>query len=151
MYSDLGFILLGFIAADRGGAPLAQLFHRIRSGINEPDPLTFDLTADQRDLAAPTRPLGDDPRRGRVLVGDVHDHYAFALGGVAGHAGLFGTAPSVGAFARAVLHNGLSAFGRLVLLSLPFFLVLSLAFGYCIFRLSSSRKDTDADLHESAV
>ena len=103
IYSDLGFILLGFIAADRGGAPLARLFDRIRSRIDERDPLTFDLTADQRGLAAPTRPLGDDPRRGRVLAGAVHDHYAFALGGVAGHAGLFGTAPSVGAFARAVL------------------------------------------------
>jgi len=34
----------------------------------------------------------------------VHDHYAAALGGAAGHAGLFGTAPAVGAFARAVLN-----------------------------------------------
>ena len=33
-------------------------------------------------------------------VGEVHDNYAAALGGVAGHAGLFGTAPAVGAFAR---------------------------------------------------
>ena len=29
VYSDLGFILLGFLAADRGGAPLADLFERI--------------------------------------------------------------------------------------------------------------------------
>ncbi len=33
----------------------------------------------------------------------MHDNYAAALGGVAGHAGLFGTAPAVAAFARAVL------------------------------------------------
>ena len=32
IYSDLDFILLGFIAADRGGAPLAELFDRSRSG-----------------------------------------------------------------------------------------------------------------------
>ena len=38
-----------------------------------------------------------------MLVGEVHDNYAAALGGVAGHAGLFGTAPAVGAFARAML------------------------------------------------
>jgi CubicO group peptidase (beta-lactamase class C family) len=38
-----------------------------------------------------------------MLVGEVHDDYAAALGGVAGHAGLFGTASAVGAFARAVL------------------------------------------------
>jgi CubicO group peptidase (beta-lactamase class C family) len=33
----------------------------------------------------------------------VHDNYALALGGAAGHAGLFGTAPAVGEFGRAVL------------------------------------------------
>jgi CubicO group peptidase (beta-lactamase class C family) len=38
-----------------------------------------------------------------VLRGEVHDNYAAALGGVAGHAGLFGTAAAVGAFGRAVL------------------------------------------------
>jgi CubicO group peptidase (beta-lactamase class C family) len=38
-----------------------------------------------------------------MLVGEVHDNYAAALGGVAGHAGLFGTAAAVGAFARDVL------------------------------------------------
>ena len=65
--------------------------------------LTFDLSAEGRRLAATTRPIDEDSRRGRVLAGDVHDHYAAALGGVAGHAGLFGTAPVVGAFARAVL------------------------------------------------
>ena len=35
--------------------------------------------------------------------GEVHDENAAALGGVAGHAGLFGTAGAVGAFARLVL------------------------------------------------
>ena len=47
--------------------------------------------------------MPDDLRRGRMLVGDVHDNYAAALGGVAGHAGLFGSATAVGSFARAVL------------------------------------------------
>ena len=139
IYSDLGFILLGFLAADRGGAPLAELFDRIAGprrvrlppsrnasadhrgpgGGGRPDRreiavrpqadtasealLTFDLPPDLRRVAAPTRPMDADPRRGRLLVGDVHDNYAAALGGVAGHAGLFGTAPATGAFARAVL------------------------------------------------
>jgi CubicO group peptidase (beta-lactamase class C family) len=47
--------------------------------------------------------MDDDARRGRRLVGEVHDNYAAALGGVAGHAGMFGTAAGVGRFARAVL------------------------------------------------
>jgi CubicO group peptidase (beta-lactamase class C family) len=47
--------------------------------------------------------MDEDTRRGRLLVGDVHDTYAAALGGVAGHAGMFSTAPALGAFARVVL------------------------------------------------
>jgi CubicO group peptidase (beta-lactamase class C family) len=95
IYSDLGFILLGFLAADRAGASLADPF---RSG----GP-TFMLSAGGRQLAAPTLPEAADPRRGRMLAGEVHDDYAAALGGVAGHAGLFGSAPEVGAFARVLL------------------------------------------------
>jgi CubicO group peptidase (beta-lactamase class C family) len=49
--------------------------------------------------------LPDDVRRGRRLVGEVHDNYAAALGGVAGHAGMFGTAEGVGAFARSILRG----------------------------------------------
>src|SRR6202008_2986014 len=57
----------------------------------------------RRVNTAPTLPLEEDVRRGRVLVAEVHDNYAAALGGAAGHAGLFGTVESVGAFGRAVL------------------------------------------------
>jgi len=115
IYSDLGFILLGFLAADRGGAPLADQFealwvrlppaHAAVAGAfrRHDDLLTFDVPAERRPFAAPTMPLKDDPRRGRWLRGEVHDHYAAALGGAAGHAGLFGTAAAVGAFARVVL------------------------------------------------
>jgi CubicO group peptidase (beta-lactamase class C family) len=101
IYSDLGFILLGFLAADRGRATLDAQFARIV------DPVTpglgFVLSADDQRRAAPTTALPKDIRRGRVLRGEVHDNYAAALGGVAGHAGLFGTAAAVGAFGRAVL------------------------------------------------
>jgi serine-type D-Ala-D-Ala carboxypeptidase len=108
IYSDLGFILLGFLVTNRGSSLAAQ-FDAIRARLAsvEPDlaaqPLTFDLDSAARRRAAPTRPEPDDLRRGRVLQGEVHDNYAAALGGAAGHAGLFGTAASVGAFARAVL------------------------------------------------
>jgi serine-type D-Ala-D-Ala carboxypeptidase len=101
LYSDLGFILLGFLAADRGHASLASQFEAIAKTV-APD-LTFTLSGESRRRAAPTTALADDVRRGRVLIGEVHDSYAAALGGVAGHAGLFGSAPAVGAFARAVL------------------------------------------------
>jgi len=117
-YSDLGFILLGFLVADRGGASLAEQFDAMTARIfgaappaadldgaaaSAPRDLAFALSAEARRRAAPTQPLGDDARCGRALSGEVHDSYAAALGGAAGHAGLFGTAPSVGAFGRAVL------------------------------------------------
>jgi CubicO group peptidase (beta-lactamase class C family) len=106
LYSDLGFILLAFLAEDRGGASFSEQFDRITVRLPTSAPIdvpTFSLAPDLRALAAPTRPMDEDPRRGRPLVGEVHDNYAAALGGVAGHAGLFATAPAVGTFARALL------------------------------------------------
>lgn len=101
VYSDLGFILLGFLAADRGASSLSDQFRSIVKAFAPG--LSFSLTPESRKLAAPTTALEEDVRRGRTLVGEVHDNYAAALGGVAGHAGLFGTAPDVGACARVVL------------------------------------------------
>jgi len=49
--------------------------------------------------------MDQDARRARDLVGEVHDNYAAALGGAAGHAGLFGNASGVGAFARTILRS----------------------------------------------
>jgi len=108
IYSDLGFILLGFIAEQRGGATLPQQFADVMVRLpadrtDQANPLTFGLDTDLRRRAAPTLAMDDDARRGRTLTGEVHDNYAAALGGAAGHAGLFGTALAVGHLARLVL------------------------------------------------
>jgi CubicO group peptidase (beta-lactamase class C family) len=99
IYSDLGFILLGFIVEDAGGHPfplqVAQLLSTLTSA-----PLMFNPPADLRSSIAPTE---NDPWRGRRLAGEVHDENCWALGGAAGHAGLFGTAQAVGDVARAML------------------------------------------------
>jgi len=102
LYSDLGFLLLGFLAADVGQATLAAQFAEIAGRVSG-DVLGFDVPQNRRANTAPTLPLEEDVRRGRVLAGEVHDNYAAALGGIAGHAGLFGTIDSVGAFGRTVL------------------------------------------------
>jgi len=99
IYSDLGFLLLGFIVADRGGAPLDAQFDALLG----PTGLDFRPTAGRRAVSAPTE--DDRAWRGRLLTGEVHDENAAALGGVAGHAGLFGSAPEVGAYARLVLQT----------------------------------------------
>jgi CubicO group peptidase (beta-lactamase class C family) len=107
VYSDPGFILLGFLLEDVGGAPLDAQFESLldtAGGAFAPGPngrtLGYLPDASLRDRIAPTE---DDPWRQRVLRGEVHDENAAALDGVAGHAGLFGTAADVGAFARLVL------------------------------------------------
>ena len=114
VYSDLGFILLGFILEDArarsaGGwagttdpaASLSAQFRRIATYLTA-EPLSFNPPRAWRTRTAPTE---HDAWRGRTLVGEVHDENTWALGGAAGHAGLFGTAAAVGAFARAALHT----------------------------------------------
>ena len=89
-------MLLGFLVEDAGAAPLdAQVLTVIEDGeIRYRPPLAWQPR---------TAPTEVDSWRGRLLRGEVHDENAWTLGGVAGHAGLFGTAPAVGAFARLVL------------------------------------------------
>ena len=53
-------------------------------------------------MGASFAPTGFCPWRQRNLVGEVHDPNAWILGGAAGHAGLFGTAGTVGRWALAL-------------------------------------------------
>lgn len=100
LYSDLGFMLLGQIVERLSGAPLDRFVcEQIVQPVNAL-PLCFlptDSEGESRKnsmigLIAPTE---RDSWRGRLLCGEVHDENAAALGGVAGHAGLFGTAEAV--------------------------------------------------------
>jgi len=99
IYSDLGFILLGFIVEDAGGLPFALQAAEVLASVTS-EPLMFNPPAALRSSIAPTE---SDPWRGRRLVGEVHDENCWALGGAAGHAGLFGSAAGVGDFARVML------------------------------------------------
>jgi CubicO group peptidase (beta-lactamase class C family) len=97
IYSDPGFILLGFILADV--APLDAQFDALRGQMHNPEDLRFFPPEQWKTRTAPTRHTGE---RG-LLIGEVDDDNAWALGGAAGHAGLFGTAAAVGACARHVM------------------------------------------------
>lgn len=100
VYSDLGFILLAFLATDAaGGVGIDDQFDLLARQLGLGD-LRYRPPVAWRHRTAPTEV---DPWRGRLLRGEVHDENGWALGGVAGHAGLFGTAPAVGRFARALL------------------------------------------------
>ena len=105
IYSDLGFILLGFLLADASGISLDTQFDQFVTdhGWGE---ISFRPDFKVRDRIAPTE---IDPWRGRLLVGEVDDENTWALSGVAGHAGLFGTASAVGRFAQTILQQARGA------------------------------------------
>lgn len=98
IYSDLGFILLGFLL--EAETPLPSRLATLLAQMGIVEDLQFNPPAAWRPRTAPTE---RDGWRGRLLTGEVHDENAWALGGAAGHAGLFGTAAGVGAYARHLL------------------------------------------------
>jgi len=83
-YSDLGYMLLGWHLEERTGKSLDSLMDGYGVG--------------EQDLSR-VMPGGWCPFRERHLRGEVNDLNTFLLGGVAGHAGLFGTAHQVGMWA----------------------------------------------------
>jgi CubicO group peptidase (beta-lactamase class C family) len=111
VYSDLGIILLGDVLERLGAAPLDELARR-----RVLDPLGMKDTLYRPPAALVPRiaPTENDPWRGRVLRGEVHDENAFALGGVAPHAGLFGTAGDLARLAQMLLDGGTHEGRRLV-------------------------------------
>jgi CubicO group peptidase (beta-lactamase class C family) len=111
VYSDLGLILLGDVVEQLGGKALADL---ARERVTGPLAMADTLYQPPAGLQARIAPTENDPWRGRVLRGEVHDENAFALGGVAPHAGLFGTGPDLARFATMLLDEGRGPARRLV-------------------------------------
>jgi CubicO group peptidase (beta-lactamase class C family) len=97
-YSDLGFMLLGYVLERRYAQPLEVLARKLFARLGLDGSIGFRPPAE-----ASIAPTEQCPWRLRMLRGEVHDENAAALGGVAGHAGLFGTLRGVAAYARALL------------------------------------------------
>jgi serine-type D-Ala-D-Ala carboxypeptidase len=103
LYSDLGFILLGMVVERVTGCSLARFCtDRIYRSIGA-QPLFFtrkggEIEGNLGPAAFSVKrvaPTELNLWRGRMLRAEVHDENAYAFGGIAGHAGLFGTASSV--------------------------------------------------------
>lgn len=110
-YSDLGFILLGIILEKINGQ---SLDHLARENIFSPLGMNQTSFRPNPSLQSRIAPTENDPWRRRVLRGEVHDENAFALGGVAAHAGLFGTAEDLAIFCQAFLNGGVYDHWRIV-------------------------------------
>ena len=93
VYSDINFIFLGLVIERLTSQPLAVL----ATAAGFPPPSSGHLVAATEWCSW----------RGRMICGDVHDENASALGGIAGHAGLFANAASVLAFARSLMDGKL--------------------------------------------
>lgn len=126
VYSDIGFMLLGRIVERVAGEGLCEYAERAvfapwrmktaryvkipdtkREGIDVHGLVPAPEKPDGPPFAA-TEPLPG----GRVVYGAVHDEKAYAVGGVAGHAGLFGTAADVAAVAAAWSTGGAGVLSR---------------------------------------
>src|SRR6185437_9015552 len=103
VYSDLGADMLGFVVEAVTGETLDRfLQERVFAPLG-----MFDTHFNPADSLKPRiAPTEVAPPRGYPLQGEVHDENAFALGGVAGHAGLFSTASDLAVFAQMMLNGG---------------------------------------------
>jgi beta-N-acetylhexosaminidase len=111
-YSDLGFILLGEIIERLTGESLDGF---ARQNIFAPLAMSSSMFNPPQSLRAQIAPTENDTSyRKRLLWGEVDDENAWAMGGVAGHAGLFSTAGDIAAFAQMVLNGGIYAHRRLL-------------------------------------
>jgi CubicO group peptidase (beta-lactamase class C family) len=124
VYSDLGFIALGAAIERVAHEPLDRLFEcRIARPLGLPR-LGFSRSRHDFRDAAPTergnlyeRKLAGEAGvafawRSEVIRGEAHDVNAHHLGGVAGHAGLFGALADVVAVAREILRPGVLALAQ---------------------------------------
>jgi serine-type D-Ala-D-Ala carboxypeptidase len=117
-YSDVGFILLGDILARAGGAPLDVLFSRhiaepldLKARFHRLTDFPTDGATARTGAMRPREPapgqesLWKDVPSQLSRPGEVDDDNAWVMDGVAGHAGLFGTAVDVARFGQAVLEG----------------------------------------------
>lgn len=100
IYSDLGFILLGYILEMIGGSRLDELCNRhiflplgMKSTVFNPD---------MKNVAA----TEIDSRTGKLIVGKCHDENGRFFDGISGHAGLFSDIEDMVEFANMLINGG---------------------------------------------
>jgi CubicO group peptidase (beta-lactamase class C family) len=101
VYSDVSFITLGELVRVVSGKPVNEFALE-----NIYKPLKMNDTMYLPTDALKARSAPTEQRNGHWMIGEVHDPRAYALGKVAGHAGLFGTASDISRFCRMLLGKG---------------------------------------------
>lgn len=117
VYSDLGFILLGELAARIYDRPLAEIAEEQIFLPLEMNDTRFNPSRDEWHRIAATEVNNDFEtemshdtaglaRREGVILGEVHDTNCYTMGGVTGHAGLFAPAHDLYRFVKMILNRG---------------------------------------------
>ena len=115
-YSDIGFILLGEIVERISGKPLDQF---VRERLFTPLGMSDSQFNPPKNLLPRIAPTENDTTfRKRLVHGEVRNQNAWAMGGVAGDAGLFSTAADLATFSQLLLNGGIYAHQRLLSRSL---------------------------------
>jgi CubicO group peptidase (beta-lactamase class C family) len=105
-YSDIGAMTLGWVIEEISGQPLdAFLEERVFGPLGMRETLYRPESTLLPRIAATEL---DTLWRRELVWGRVHDENADAMGGVSGHAGLFGTALDLSVFARVMLNDGVA-------------------------------------------
>ncbi len=111
IYSDVNFIVLGELVRRVSGQSLdlyakAHVFRPL--GMKDS---RFFTQPPQTDSSLANRLAPTGFLQGYLRLGTVHDPLAWRMGGVAGHAGFFGTAADLSRFAQSLLHGGSPVLG----------------------------------------
>jgi uncharacterized protein YbbC (DUF1343 family)/CubicO group peptidase (beta-lactamase class C family) len=131
-YSDVGFLVLGMLVERKAGRRLDELveeraFRPLGMKDTHFRPLAREPLAKAGIPLARIAPTERESPAGRMLRGVVHDPRARALGGVAGHAGLFSTADDLAIFAQMLLNGGSGPDGSRILSPLAVRLMIDAA------------------------
>lgn len=103
IYSDLGYILLGYIAEVISGQRLDKV---MKKEVFEPLNMTHTMYKPSSAIVNQCAPTELSPHFHYLLRGEVHDRKAHLMGGIAGHAGLFTNIDDLVNYAQMILHLG---------------------------------------------
>ncbi len=105
LYSDIGFIILGYVLEESQKCSLYELFSDLKVLLGQKESFPHYINEPLKPSAAANFvDLGYCQIRARRLKGEVHDENAYAHHGVSGHAGLFATGEALNAYVRRLFH-----------------------------------------------
>jgi beta-N-acetylhexosaminidase len=104
VYSDIGFLTLAWVVEAASGEPFDRFLQRRVFAPLGMDDTLFNPPSHLHPRTAFTEV--ELVLRGRHIRGEVHDENAFAVGGIAGHAGLFSTAADLAVFVQLLASGG---------------------------------------------